>query len=292
MMSFRAYILDLCGKKEGYTIEFKSAKGGFPGSFWETYSAFANTAGGIIVLGVIEKNHRFKPDGTWVSNLFQFYTRVLEKLYHAIPVKFKLEGDGRVDETPAHESLREAVCNSLIHCQWRMLEGVVIERYPDHLYFSNPGTMLITVEEFFEGGHSICRNRILQKMFIVFGRGERLGSGADIISQGWKENNWPEPELKEHFGPNTDRVELTLRLGNVTEKSTETITETKKKSAVKTSERIKDLMRKNPAITLHEIAAILDRQPRTIEIAVKKLRERGEVVHQGPDNNGYWEVLK
>ena len=173
-----------------------------------------------------------------------------------------------------------------------MLEGVVIERYPDHLYFSNPGTMLITVEEFFEGGHSICRNRILQKMFIVFGRGERLGSGADIISQGWKENNWPEPELKEHFGPNTDRVELTLRLGNVTEKSTETITETKKKSAVKTSERIKDLMRKNPAITLHEIAAILDRQPRTIEIAVKKLRERGEVVHQGPDNNGYWEVLK
>lgn len=87
------------------------------------------------------------------------------------------------------ESYREAVCNSLIHCQWRMLEGVVIERYPDHLYFSNPGTMLITVEEFFEGGHSICRNRILQKMFIVFGRGERLGSGADIISQGWKENN-------------------------------------------------------------------------------------------------------
>ena len=61
--------------------------------------------------------------------------------------------------------------------------------------------MLITVEEFFEGGHSICRNRILQKMFIVFGRGERLGSGADIIRQGWKENNWPEPELKEHFGP-------------------------------------------------------------------------------------------
>lgn len=496
MKSFRAYILDLCGKKEGYTIEFKGAKGGFPGSFWETYSAFANTAGGIIVLGVIEKNHRFKPDGltedqighfrktfwdnahnpqkvsscllnendvivdhytdgsfilifkiprapfdtkpvyingnpkyafrrnfegdyictqseisrmyaeadllahpldstilknysfekdfdqptinqyrqlfklrqprhawnalddmeflrkieawredratgesgftlagvlmfgteeaihdaapnyfvdyrekmspdprvrytdrlypdgTWAPNLFQFYTRVLEKLYHAIPVKFKLEGDGRLDETPAHESLREAVCNSLIHCQWRMLEGVVIERYPDHLYFSNPGTMLITIEEFFEGGHSVCRNRILQKMFIVFGRGERLGSGADIIRQGWNENNWPDPEVKEHFGPNTDRVELTLRLGNVTEKSTETITETKKKSSMKTTERIKDFMRKNPAITLKEIAAILDRQPRTIEIAVKKLRERGEVVHQGPDNNGYWEVLK
>lgn len=52
-------------------------------------------------------------------------------------------------------------------------------------------------------------------MFIVFGRGERLGSGADIIRQGWRENGWPEPEIHEQFGANTDRVELTLRLGTV-----------------------------------------------------------------------------
>ena len=56
MKDFRAYILGLCGKKEGYVVEFKGAKGGFPGSFWESYSAFANTAGGIIVLGIIQKD--------------------------------------------------------------------------------------------------------------------------------------------------------------------------------------------------------------------------------------------
>ena len=58
--------------KESNDMEFKTAKGGFPHSMWETYSSFANTDGGAIIFGIKEKDGRFYLDGLTKGQVEQY----------------------------------------------------------------------------------------------------------------------------------------------------------------------------------------------------------------------------
>ena len=153
---------------------------------------------------------RIYPDGTWEANLFQFYRRVLPKLQETLPVPFQLEGDTRIDETPAHVAVREALINTLIHTDYSINASIVITRSKSKLVFSNPGCLLVSKQQFYDGGDSVCRNLALQKMFMMIGKAEKAGSGADKIISGWKEANWSAPKLEEKDRP--DKVVLTLPL--------------------------------------------------------------------------------
>jgi ATP-dependent DNA helicase RecG len=152
---------------------------------------------------------RVVPDGTWENNLFQFYVRVMQRLSGDLKIPFQLDRElYRKDDTAVHEALREAVVNALVHADHRGQGGVVIERYPDRIELSNPGSLLVSRVQLLQGGVSECRNKSLQLMFQLMGGGDKAGSGMDKIRAGWRAQHWRSPLLEESLQP--DRVKLVL----------------------------------------------------------------------------------
>ena len=153
---------------------------------------------------------RVYPDGTWEANLFQFFKLVWPKLSSRLPKPFHLHQGRRVDETPAHEELREAFVNSLVHADYSATGNLVIESRLDTFLFTNPGTLLVTLEQYYFGGISECRNISLQKMFMMIGSAEKAGSGVGKILAGWNNAHWRRPYLFEESRP--DRLVLQLHM--------------------------------------------------------------------------------
>jgi predicted HTH transcriptional regulator len=154
---------------------------------------------------------RLVTDGTWAGNLYDFYRRVYSRLVSDLKVPFQLRDQHqRIDETPVHVALREALVNSLIHADYNGSTPILIVKEPNQFTFRNPGTLRIPREEVFQGGNSDCRNRNLQKMFQMIGEGEKAGSGFPAILKAWESQSWSDPFLIE--SPISDYVSLQLKM--------------------------------------------------------------------------------
>ena len=163
-------------------------------------------------------------DGRWEANLFQFFERVYPRLVADLKIPFHFASSTRVatsttttpppepmqrrDDTLVHEAIREAFVNALVHADYRGQGGILVEKYRDRLEFSNSGTLLLGIEQLFQGNLSECRNKTLQKMFAMLGYGEKAGSGFPKIRQGWASQQWRSPRIEETSRP--DRVKLAL----------------------------------------------------------------------------------
>jgi ATP-dependent DNA helicase RecG len=152
---------------------------------------------------------RLTPDGTWAGNIFQFYLRVAQRLAADLKLPFQLDADlFRIGETVVHEAIREVLVNALVHADYQGIGGVVVEKYCDRFEFSNPGSLLISLDRLWAGNISECRNKALQTMFTQIGIAEKAGSGVDKILQGWKSQQWRRPNVQELTQP--DRVQWIL----------------------------------------------------------------------------------
>ena len=95
--------------KEDNRREVKKAKGGLPHALWDTYSAFANCYGGVIILGVCENE-----DGSWNTTGLSNEAKLRKDFWDTInndifrgTFRRNWEGDYHCTPSEVHAMLRD-----------------------------------------------------------------------------------------------------------------------------------------------------------------------------------------
>ena len=148
--------------------------------------------------------------GDWSGNVFDFVIEALRRMQQGLKVPFVLKGNQRVDDTPIHKLLREAITNAVVHADFYGRQGLVIQKSEDGYKLSNPGSVRISISEAINGGISDPRNGIMLKMFSLIDFGERAGSGLNGICKVWEKVYHTPALMEETHNNGVDRTILTL----------------------------------------------------------------------------------
>lgn len=237
--------------------------------------------------------------GDWSGNIFDFFFRISSQLEQSLKVPFKLEGITRIDDTPAHKALREALVNCLVNADYFLPHGVVIVHERGKITMSNPGAIRIGKSQMIHGGISDPRNQTIMKMFNLLRIGERAGSGVPDIYAVWKEQHWPTPSIVESYAP--DRVELILALNSdadvISESlkikvsndiNSDTLTDTLKKD-----EKVQTLLlliQQDPTIKQDQLVDKTGYSIATVKRLMKKMQEQKLISREGSKKTGDWKI--
>lgn len=208
--------------------------------------------------------------------MYDFYFRIYNKLIQDIKMPFKMDGGTRVDDTPVHQALREALANCLVHADYYGRQGLVIIKKRDCITMSNPGSFRIEIDAAKSGGISDPRNGAMLRMFNLIDIGERAGSGIPNIFRVWREEGWTAPEITEQLEP--ERTTLTLLFSKSDDKKA-TI------KSMRQKEEIINYLTDHISAKNSDIAALLEVKSTRVKKLLSELITEGVVVAEGGNRN-------
>lgn len=235
--------------------------------------------------------------GDWTGNLFDFFFLVYRKLVKDLKIPFKLDGITRIDDTPVHKALREALANCLVNTDFYFPRGVVIRKDAKSIIMENPGCIRTGKKQMLKGGISDPRNKALMKMFNLIGIGERAGSGVPDIYSVWADYGWKQPEVIEEYGPDRTILKLSfvekaaIKSGD---KKVAIKSGDKKKASKKTEQQIKtilDHMDSGKEYKTSEIAAVLGVKESRARLLMNGLAEEGKIRAIGKNKGRKYTIL-
>ncbi len=249
-------------------FEVKEAAAELPKNVWETVSTFSNTAGGWIVLGMLQQGKRF--DITGVTN------------------PEKIEQD--FVTTLRSKNKFNALVNLLMHADYFSPMKPRIRVFTNRIEFENPGAFPRPVEELLKEDVSIPRNPVIAKLCRCAKFCENAGYGFDKMLVWEKETN-----REVHFENRLDKTKVTFMLkdGKVDMLGGQTSGRTGGQT-LQLSEIQKKIIwqiAQNPKVSRRDLATILGINQSAVQKHFEKLKELGLIMREGTFG-GRWIIIK
>lgn len=193
----------------------------------------------------------------------------------------------------------EAIVNAIAHRDYTSNGSAQVMLFSDRLEITNPGELprSLTLDALRHPHNSVPHNPLIAESLYLTQYIERMGTGTGDMIRLCQDAGLPEPEFSIRGGFVTTiwrKTKKTLGVPDKTEGKTTGKTEGKTtgKRLSKTARAIVDLMRKEPEITIPEMAERLKRSISAIEKQVRQLRDDEMIARIGPAKGGHWEVLE
>lgn len=142
------------------------------------------------------------------SGIFSAYEIIAPRLTISLKTPLRFEGGVRIDDTPAHRAVREALVNLLIHADYAEPAPSQVFSAPDGFQFLNPGNSRVPYEELTFGRRTDPRNPTLALMFRMINLAEEAGSGILRIFTAWRDLGFRQPTIN----VGADRYEFLLEM--------------------------------------------------------------------------------
>ena len=232
--------------------------------------------------------------------MFDFFLRAYSKIALGLKVPFQMQGIQRVDDTPVHKAVREALVNCLSNADFFCVRGVVIQKMPDRLILENPGYIRTGKRQMIQGGTSDPRNKTMLKMFNLLDIGERAGSGVPNIFNVWADEGWEEPIIEEENNPDRTRLILIFEKNNRKKQSEKTIgknnrkKQSEKTQLQKTKEnkaKIEDYLRLEGENRTSEIAEYMGLSIPRVRVMLREMIEEGVIEAEGEGRARVYKVV-
>jgi len=237
----------------------------------------------------------YSSTGEWSGNLFDFYFGVYNRIIRDLKVPFKLVDGERVDDTPVHNALREALANCLVNTDFYISRGVVIKKNATQIVLENPGYIRVGKSQMRKGGESDPRNKALMKMFNMIDIGERAGSGVPELFTVWENEGWEEPTIEERFGE-ACRTIITLPMKK--KLSAQKHKNADKKAPIKSADKketikkiqiqidaIMNYMQEKEVYTSKELGELLGVKESRIKTILRKMVDDDLIIAEGNNRN-------